>query len=704
MFDSDDRRLWPVPREVTWGEGLLRLGSPPCCIVGHADSYAAEVLARRLQAPVRDTHPGGCVPMTLLTDPEADFARGLGRDQRPEAYRLTVDEAGIAILAAGPDGLLRGAATLLQLLRDEHGDVTAPFVTVTDFPAFRFRCASDWLLNVEANRWGYDWGDGLDAFRDRVERKLDLCFEHKINQVWFDGFGWDVDRFPGYAELMRHCTSYARRRGIRLTCAGYGGGYGTSYQTSELYRCGYQGQVFINRRPYPDGPEYLCCGLPEAPESRRYGTCPSNEALQTAKLGEMARFVAAVQPGFMYIHDIDTGIFRDAHEAWLARCDECRRRRPSDEMTDPQGQAGAMAAWFRRIREDLSAVPAEGDYQPERDLTTVFVSPVYTDLHEPGQPDVWEREVEYFGLLSSLVGPVGNVQFGIREQFLHPSGEARVAQLRRALDDAGCGHGILVCTFGGGDNYVSDELTNQCGVLSSMQEGAESVYLANGGVHEEPVQLLNAEWLWNGRASSLAEHPRDAAEADALFEAIRKGEHRPPSVFAEGGALHSACCRLWGDDAGLHMYRAYLSGRAARSPVTRVWWAITREVRRLKGDTVEHGWTWEELRERWQARIEATREAGGHAQAALSVDPHPDIEWFVRCLQIGERFARVVLQSVELRLEDSPENRARLAATLDDLQEYITREFDLEFTDILGGDPGCWQETVDALRDVMLTP
>ena len=709
MAEASLPDLWPAPKALVNQGGRTRIGTSPgspharAALVIEPDSYAAEALTERLQPLALGPEVGSCLPLALTVDPDADFARSLGPDQRPEAYRLDVGTRGIELTAAQPEGLLRGAATLLQLINDEGDHVAIPCVSITDWPTFRHRCASDWLLNAEINRWAYDWGDGLEAYVARVRRKLDMCFEYKINQVWFDGCGWDVERFPEYAELMRGFTGYARRRGIGLTFAGYGGGYGTSYQQSELYRYGYQGMTFLNRRPYPDGPEYACCGLPELPVSRRYGTCLSNEGLQAAKLAEMAQFVAEVEPGFMYIHDIDSGTLADSHEAWLLRCDECRRRWPSDSMGSGDGQAGAIAALYRKLRERLDEVLGRADYDPARDLTLIFASPVYTNRSELGQPEVWDRELEYYRALSGLLGPLDNVQVAIREQLLQPSGEPRVAQLRRALDEVGNGHGLHVIAFGGGDMYNTDDLAGTAGAFAPLYAGAESVCLANGGLHEEPVQLMNAEFLWSGACRGYAQPASDRESVEQAFTDTSRGRLRPPELLAPGAALHMACRRLWGTCAGDSMHQAYTSGRdGARGPVSRVWWAITREARRLRGDPVEHGWTWESLHSAWTERLAATESALAHARDAQRLCDEPDLRWFARCLDVGRRFAGVVLLAVELRLGGSVRARGLLRSACDELQMHLASEFDFEFVDILGGDPGCWLETLSLLREAAL--
>jgi len=690
--------LWPRPQQVNYTGGRLQLGGP-AQIIGDAGSYAAQVLAGRLNAPIVPDGAPGNVWVALRVVPRLPLPADLPNDRRVEAYRLEVGQRGVTIEALTEEGLLRGAATLLHLLGPEGA--SCPCVEILDWPFFRFRCASDWLINVECNRWAYDWGDGVEATIARMERKLDMCFSYKINQVWFDGFGWSLDRTPHYARVVRHLSRYARQRGIRLTFAGYGGGYGTSYQKSELYRYGYHGQVFENRRPYPDGEEYLCCGLPGYPDARRFGTCLSNAPLQEAKIAEMAAFVSAVEPGFLYVHDIDAGHYSEAHQAWLMRCDQCRRLYPNDEMAAADGHAGAMAAWCRRLIEGLRSAPTEPGYDATRDLSIVFTSPVYTHYQEPGQPEVWRQEVEYFRVLSELIGPAPGVLFGLREQFLDLDGHPRIAALRAALDEVGNGHGALVISFLGGDCYLSDELVNASCCLSHLFEGAQSVCLSNGAVHEEPLQLVNAQALWCGPDCGFAATPGDGAEADALANAVVAGTHRPAELYGNSGALHQACRLLWGDAAAEHMYRVHTLGEdALTGPVHRVWWSITREVRRLRGDLGESRLTWEDIACRWQRRVELTREAIEEAEAALRVCEDEGIRWLVRSLEVGLQFAEVVLMASRARAAGSAVAQDAYEK-LDELQRTLEQDFDLVNTDVLGGDPGCWLDTIGLLRDAV---
>ena len=139
-----------------------------------------------------------------------------------QAYVIKTDLQGQRVLLFGsaPLGVLYAATTLVQLWTLDDGGLAVPEVEVRDYPDFKYRAAADWLMRAELNRWGYDWGDGRNAYMERIKRKLDFCLRFKINMVFFDGFGWTAEKTPGYGAMMRELNSYARKRGIKLVYAG----------------------------------------------------------------------------------------------------------------------------------------------------------------------------------------------------------------------------------------------------------------------------------------------------------------------------------------------------------------------------------------------------------------------------------------------------------------------------------------------------
>ena len=78
-----------------------------------------------------------------------------------DGLRSETDRA--VLSASGSPGFFHAAASLLQLA-SARGIRCA---SIDDAPDFDFRVA-DWLLNVEANRWGYERGDGRERTIERL--------------------------------------------------------------------------------------------------------------------------------------------------------------------------------------------------------------------------------------------------------------------------------------------------------------------------------------------------------------------------------------------------------------------------------------------------------------------------------------------------------------------------------------------------------
>ena len=99
----------PAPRShVPGGDFVVRHDFVSLTDVGPAGDGALRLLREGMfRADVPVSSEGGGYPICLL---EADVPGG------PEAYRLTVDHRGSTLTANRADGLVRGAATLRQLI------------------------------------------------------------------------------------------------------------------------------------------------------------------------------------------------------------------------------------------------------------------------------------------------------------------------------------------------------------------------------------------------------------------------------------------------------------------------------------------------------------------------------------------------------------------------------------------------------------
>lgn len=549
---------------------------------------------------------------------------------------------------------------------------------------------------------GYERGDGRDALFARMCRKLDLAARHKLNVVWFDGFGWNPDRRAGYAEFARALARRARELGIRLAHAGYGGGYGFAYQASDIYSAPYMGRVFENRRPWPNGELYPCLGHPLYERSWTWGTCLSNDELLAAKLDELTAFVRACEPGLLYIHDLDTGDWQPAVIAWARRCDQCRRRWPNDQVTAPDGMAGAYARWFRMVADAVSAIRSDdGEYHAARDCELVFVGPIYTNVSD--SPEVWAQEVAYFQLLSELIGPAQNIQFGIREQGVSGlSARPRVAELAERLDMVGNGHGVLVINFSGGDAYYNDQLISPAAALSPLFLGARTFYTVHLGSVAEPAQLIAAELGWNTAAPSAFTIPSTQEETHELMRQLRLGSLRPDAVFGTGGLLQRACALLYGPCAGPLVARALASDEWGGSPVATICRSVPRAIQRLLANK---DWDGSDILEGWRARADASRQAADLVAQALDCRDLPpgaaeDLRWLHGCLQVGAQFAEALVVAHLLAARRRAEFADRLSALCAELRRQVQEDFPTDIFDPVGGEMALWLVAIDELEEL----
>ena len=553
--------LIPTPQQLTRRSGIGRTwqrGSVCRLAVAGKDDdrgeFAVRFLADRLRRqfglrvrvePFSSSRTDSDIDFILCSNGDLGVARrlppkfaaldGLANEQ---GYVIVNNGSDPAILHAHtPTGLLYAGATLLQLLTRTGSSIRLPNVTVKDWPQFRWR-GNSWLLRAELEGWSYARGDGLRAYEERVIRKLDLCAFHKINFLHFDGFTWDVGSFPGHVATMLRLNHAARLRGIRLSFGGYGA-------------CG---DGMENRHRYPDGPTYACIGQRDHPE-RFNGTCLSNQTLTRMRQARMETFVRRVQPGAIYLHGIDTGKIADSTPIWMNRCPACRKRWPNDEIAEPDGMAGAYAAFYDAMAKAIH------DVDPDCLLTVV--SPCYTGMEESDAE--WDKAVVYWLSVSRCLRD-RTIQIGLREQFAGASGrQPRFVSLGKRLDREANGHRISCIHFFGGDCFYNSHPFLATPMLSHYFDGADLVVNGNGHAYQEPQALFNAECLWNPRTSWYFSPatPEPFAKLYRRYLRLSYAENRPRRIFGPNGFLDDACVRLYGRKAGPLAAQIYrLAGKA----------------------------------------------------------------------------------------------------------------------------------------------
>ena len=187
-----------------------------------------------VQAASGGTAASGLVVLTLAVDvPDG-----------PEAYRLTVDEAGVRLTARTVEGLHRGTATLGQLLVGRSGAVSVPAVEVEDAPRYEWRG-----LSVDVARHFFPVED--------LEVLVDLIAGYKLNVLHLhltDDQGWRIE-MPSRPELV------ARSSGTAVD--GASGGYYTADDWARLVAYGAERGIVVV--PEIDVPGHVNAALHAVP-------------------------------------------------------------------------------------------------------------------------------------------------------------------------------------------------------------------------------------------------------------------------------------------------------------------------------------------------------------------------------------------------------------------------------------------------------
>ncbi|NLX96381.1 MAG: hypothetical protein GXY83_09410 [Rhodopirellula sp.] len=512
-------------------------------------------------------------PLVPLNSLDEDTLTGAAHYR--QGYVLNSPDAStVWIVGASPQGAIWGAASLLQLQGSDEQGVYVEGAYLRDYPHFEFRAASDWLLNIEINGWDLDRGKGVDDFARLVEARIDRALRFKINMALIDGFGFGISQRPAYyQDLMLRLNRYARARGFSLCFGGYGASYGMAYEPVVMYEKGtaFKGQVFLNRRTYPDGSIYRCMGFPKARhghEPAELGSCRSNDELNRLKADELRAFVAAVEPGALYIHHEDFGGFQGTQNAWRQqRCEQCRRRWPNDALQVRDGGAGGLAHGYSALIEAVNSVKKpEAGYDAARDCQIILVSPVY--VPDGPRSEDWAAAVELWRNIALEIPKATNVQACFREVYPLPHGGERFTEkFAAAMREAGSPLRVFMFFAGGADRFYTDYPLTGTAALDALFLGSRGIYNTSGDFYQEPMELINAEFSWNAQAKGFRV-PRDHAESQQLVRSYMLEENQPADIFGPGELYDVACERLYGRRAARLMAKYYrLSAMLPETPV-----------------------------------------------------------------------------------------------------------------------------------------
>lgn len=204
--------LFPIPRAIRPSAGTVRL--PPA--LSFQGTPIPKWLCRRLAhacrtAGTRLTPRGGGVIRATLTD--RGFS-GIHEERlRDEAYRLTLDAAGHAIVTSpAPAGLRHGLITLSLLFEAAGTGARLSPLVIDDYPAFAVRG-----FQIDMAR---EYFPSVRFLKNMIDRAADL----KFNTLWlylenhFRAPGLEDISPPGgmTPESARELSAYAAARGVDL--------------------------------------------------------------------------------------------------------------------------------------------------------------------------------------------------------------------------------------------------------------------------------------------------------------------------------------------------------------------------------------------------------------------------------------------------------------------------------------------------------
>jgi hexosaminidase len=205
--------LMPQPVAATWSAGELKLDGAFAIEANDCRDALAGRAADRFQHDA-----ASLTGMALAQRPGPKLHILCRADRAAEAYRLKVTADGVTLDADGPLGVLRGLATLRQLIAVNPPGAALPFVAIDDAPRFAWR------------------GVLIDTARhfmtlETVKRQIDAMERVKLNVLHFhlsddQGFRVESKRYPRlqasgdgqhYTQAeIRELVAYASDRGVRI--------------------------------------------------------------------------------------------------------------------------------------------------------------------------------------------------------------------------------------------------------------------------------------------------------------------------------------------------------------------------------------------------------------------------------------------------------------------------------------------------------
>ena len=286
-------------------------------------------------------------------------------------------------------------------------------------------------------------------------------------------------------------------------------------------------------------------------------------------------------------------------------------------------------------------------------------------------------------------------------------------------------------------------------VINGIFEGAEAIYNFSGGVHQEPLQVVNAEFSWNVDAPGH-QRPKTFETTLDAWNRLRSNQELPEEVFGPGGLFEEACVRIYGAKTGKLMARFFnffepLADDEIPAFYPRKVYPNTVYWRLFQADSAywgsgsagsragRHGGCGHRdpnpgacahlsaqdyalLQRRiaafWRQLAEVNRKGKQMVTEALGAgdvreDAVPDLRHLERCLEAGIRFGGLLATYHDAigNGVTGPEGKGEIKeilAGIDQVWNYLEDSFSLDTVDPKGGDLSSWTLTLEELRSNLL--
>ena len=633
------KKLIPTPQKFTYSDKLTAYTSFAQIICDLAEddklSTGFEMLKEQFSVGTGD----------VLKITFSDDAFFVEKNAAEQGYIMERAGGTTVVYAQSTQGAFYALMTLLQL----HGEAPETF-EIYDRPSIRFRGIKNTLW-AETGVWSYDFGDGLENALARIRKAMDEMARAKLNLMYVDGFGWRTERFPGYDDAIRSLAQYGKKRGILLMSGGYTMSYGSAGHNNS-----YQGRVFYNRRPYPDGELYDCIGTydpsidpdPNALKGRAFGTCLTNNDLTDDKISELRNYMKKTGVRFLLAHNMDAD---EIHEPlWKGRCACCRDAFPSDSLYTPDGAAGAFAAFYDRILDALL---------PEfPDMVISPVSPGYA-YAKNSSDETFEKCRNFWGAISACIRNKDAFIPGFRELFYqHDEPKLRYDLLAERMPR------FLSDFYSTGDGFYSDKIYTVGAAYTALMATAEAVCAFNGMALHKPTMIADAEYFWNPCNSAFYNVELMGAFEPQFdhYNKLREGYIRPEGIYGDGGLLETSCALLYGDKYAKRIADAYrVTGKNGESPIltacnVELWTNYTKVNFPMLWDTPANVTNQRIYRERFSECALATASARDILEEVLAADDlaagaRTHLAFLHECMVMGAKLCSQLTRYMDLYME-----------------------------------------------------